>query len=261
MLRDIINGFVALFQPDNAPQEDRRRVIRLRCRYSVFIIDHKAISKGTVVDMGLQGLRLETQKKFKPETKVSLVYRGAAGQRAEVTLAELSRDREAAARTGVRCRVSWCTKDKFSKNMQTGVRYADTPARMSKSWVKTILKEIGFDEDSIFQRRKIIRVVSQIPTKVEVGSKKKVSGRTVNLGAGGALLQAPEGIAEGSTVRLTIGPYKKFKLLEISGTVCTSRFDVPTSSHLHGVRFTAPTEQELDLLGQYVIDLLKEQTA
>lgn len=259
MLRDIISGFVSLFTPTEVPQEDRRRVIRLRCRYSVYCIEGEKVNKATVIDMGLQGLRLETPEKYKTGSKVSLVYRGAAGQRAEVSMSEITKDVAAAYEKGVLCDVSWCDKDRYSKVIQTGVTYSDTPRRMSKSWVKTILKEIGFDEETIFQRRKIIRVTSAIPCRVEYG-KKSIPGRAVNLGAGGALVQTNEGVNEETLVKINIGPYKSHKQLRLSGMVRTRRFDVPTNTHLQGIRFEAPSSDEADLLGRYVIDLLKEQT-
>lgn len=259
MLKDIISGFVSLFQPDKANHEDRRRVIRLRCRYSVYCIDLKEITTATVIDMGLQGLRLETNKQLKPGIRVSLVYRGAAGQRPVVSLAKIEQDRQAAIDSGVRCKVTWSHYDKFSKVMQSGVTYADTPERMSNSWVKKILREIGFDEASIFQRRKIVRVVSSIGCRVRMGSG-GMPGRVVNMGAGGALLQAEEAITEGSTVFLNIGPYKKLEPLEVSGCVVTARFDAATSSWLHGCRFVGMNSAQTELLGRYVVTLLKEQT-
>ncbi|MCA9792279.1 MAG: PilZ domain-containing protein [Candidatus Eremiobacteraeota bacterium] len=260
MLKDIISGFVSLFKPSADLTEDRRRVIRLRCRFAVYCIDLKEINTATVIDMGLQGLRLECSKDLKPGTRVSLVYRGAVGERPKVSVAQLENDRQAAIESGVRCKVNWVKKTKYSKRCQIGVTYADSPERMSRSWVKKILKEIGFDEDSIFQRRKIVRVLSSIPCLVKV-ERGNLRGRVINMGAGGTLYQGDEGLNEGEFVGLNIGPYKDFEHFSCRGEVVTARYDPATNSWLCGIRFRTLDTKQVDLLGKYVVNLLKDQTA
>lgn len=260
MLKDIIGGFVALFRVSgNDSTEDRRKVIRLRCRFAVYCIDLKEITPATVVDMGLQGLRLECAKGLKKEARVSLVYRGAVGERGAVSLAQLEQNRQAAIESGVRCKVSWSRKEKHLKTYQVGLTYADSPERMSRSWVKRILKEIGLDEKSIFQRRKIVRVISCIPCRIGRHANTQ-RGRVVNMGAGGALLQTEEPFEKGSLLELDIGPYGDYPHLVCWGEVKTKRYDPTTTSFLQGVKFRELDEEQLDLLGRYVVSLLKEQT-
>lgn len=261
MIKDIISGFVSLFRPTNdADLEDRRQVIRLRCRFNVYVIDLKDISTGTVLDMGLRGLRLECKKPVKKGMRLSLVYRGAVGQKPKVTLAQLEADRQAAIESGVRCKVIWTNKNRASRLTQVGVSYADTPERMSQSWIKRILKEIGFDEGAIFQRRNVIRVVSAIPCSVNSGHN-NWRGRAVNMGAGGILYQDNKQIPEGTVIKIQVGPYNKLEPLEAAGEIVTKRYDAISDTWLHGVKFRAMDEDQVDLLGRYVVTLLKEHTA
>lgn len=258
MLRDIIDGFVSLFQPDG-PQEDRRKVIRLRCRFDIFLLTDKEVTAATVVDMGLQGLRVECREYFKTGTQVSLIYRGAIGEQPAVSRVHLERDIEGAFSQGVLCEVSWSQKDKFTKVSTIGVTYNDSPKRMGKSWVKKILREIGFDEDTIFQRRKIVRVISSIPCKL-TADKSTWRGRVINMGAGGALFQGDYKIQVGQVVKVSIGPYKKkLKNLEVRGQIVTQRYEQSTNGWLHGVRFMGMSKAQVALLGKYVVGLLKEQ--
>ncbi|MBI3925404.1 MAG: PilZ domain-containing protein [Armatimonadetes bacterium] len=258
MLKDIISGFVSLFKQDSV--EERRKVIRLRCRYTVFCILGSDIWQATVVDMGLQGLRLQMERKLSKGTMVSLVYRNAAGGTPVVKKADLIADPDLAAQRGVRCQVNWVNQDRYSKTVEVGVTYADAPDRMSRSWVKKILREIGFDESTIFQRRKIIRVVSSIPCQIRVqegASQGTIAGRALNMGAGGTLVQTDDSIKNKTGVLLLLGPYEKFPELKAAGTVVTTRFDAPTRSWLHGVRFENLSSSQVDLLGKYVVSLLK----
>lgn len=257
MLRDIIAGFVSLFQPDG-PQEDRRKVIRLRCRFDVFCVTADEVAAATVIDMGLQGLRVECREHYKAGTQIALIYRGAIGERPAANRAQLERDPKAAFSTGVLCEVSWAQRDKFTKVSTLGLTYNDSPKRMKKSWVKKILREIGFDEDTIFQRRKIVRVISSIPCKL-TADKSNWRGRSINMGAGGTLFQGDHPIQVGQVVKVKIGPYKKLKNLEVRGQVVTQRYEQSTDGWLHGVRFVGMNSDEVNLLGKYVVSLLKEQ--
>jgi PilZ domain len=259
MLKDIIAGFVSLFQPE-AAKEDRRKIIRLRCRFEIFIVTLEEVYPATVIDMGLKGLRVKSQEPLKVGTQVSLVYRGGTGEHPETTRANLERDKSAAFDKGVLCDVAWSTKDKYAKACTLGVTYNDTPRRMGKSWIKKILREIGFDEDTIFQRRKIVRVISSIPCTLTSG-RTDWRGRVINMGAGGALFQGDHQMNVGQTVSVVIGPYKKYKALQVRGEVMTERYEQSTNGWLHGIRFVAMESEQTTLLGKYVVSLLKEQIA
>ncbi len=254
MLQDIISGFVSLFQ-ENAPDEDRRKVIRLRCRYSVYMIYKKQVLTCTAVDMGLQGIRLDMREKVKPGTRVALLYRGAVGQKPVLKLADVTRDLEDSIQNGVRCAVLWCQQNRYSKKIQAGLRYADSPERMSKSWVKKILREIGFDEETIFQRRKIIRVAASLPYEARSGET-RLKGVVINLGAGGALIQSEQVLPD--ILELAIGPYKNNDTLCIRGRVVTRRHEPHSNIWLNGIRFGSPSQEEVELLGKYVVGLLKD---
>ena len=257
MLRDIIAGFVSLFQPENI-KDDRREVIRLRCRFEVFCLSEKEVVPATVTDMGLQGLRLNCAAYFKPGTAVSLLYRGAVGERLTLNQETVERDIDGYFSKGVQCKISWSKKEKYSKGSMLGVTYNDSSKRMSKSWVKKILKEIGFDQDSIFQRRKILRVISSIPCKLTT-DRETWRGRAINMGAGGALFQGDHEIGLGKTLTVHIGPYKKLKNLQLRGEIMTERYEQLSNGWLQGIRFTSLTSDQTDLLGKYVVSLLKEQ--
>ncbi len=260
MLNDILQGFVAYFKDDYDGLEDRRQVIRLRCRYSVYIIYRKKPLEATVVDMGVKGLRLDILHRLKPDSQVAVLYRAAVRQKPVISAEDIEKDYQAAvADHGVVCRVAWCRRDPYSGQIQTGIEFDDTPERMAKSWVKTILKETGFDRDSIHQKRKNVRVPASIKYECDTISQGLARGTVLNLGAGGALLQAEQELPDG--VNLIIGPYKDLDKLYVSGKVVSRRQDSAGQHFLHGVQFFDTSNTATELLGSYVRILLEESQA
>lgn len=253
MLKGFLSGIVSLFRAE-LPHDERRKVIRARCRYAVYCVDVKEVSQAKVTDMGTLGLRMRGSKKYREGDFVRLVYRGVAGQR----LSSVSWERLQHVEDAVRCRVTWSRKKRHSKIVETGLVYDDTDDNFEKGWVKMILRELGFGPNTL-QRRGKIRVKSWLPAEAR-GTELKIQGHVIDLGVGGAQFQCAEQIKEGTEIRLSLGPHKRKAPLKLRGQVVSQTFDVPSNTCRHGVRWLDVGGEELKLLGRYVVDLLKESS-
>ena len=129
--KQLLEGALAFFQV-RAPSktEERRRLIRLRCDYTVQCVVEQQQFEAHIIDMGLNGMRLRMNHKLKPGSNV-FVYHPTRSERIENEY--------------VLCLVRWSRKRRESEELETGLQYADTPGNMRRSWVKFLLKELGFD--------------------------------------------------------------------------------------------------------------------
>lgn len=239
MLKEILDGLKTLVGGRGGDTDEKRRLIRLKCRYPVTCSLEKRAFLATVVDMGLQGMRLEFPERVKAGQEIHVTYNSDAPTFTVDT---------------VRCRAAWCRKGRAGK-IEVGVRYEETPANLEHSWVKVILRELGFDEKSIFQRRRQRRAVAMLPAHVDRGTG-RVAARVLNLGVGGALLQAEDFLDKGQRLTLEIGPALGLPILVARAEVVNCRYEPQSRSWFAGLRFRDLGGRQLDLLSRYLVNLL-----
>lgn len=243
MLDDILGGLRSLVQGrGGGTPDEKRRLIRLKCRYKVTLTTEKRGFTGTVTDMGVQGMRLQVTEKVKPGSHLHVTFPAHSDSFKVDT---------------VRCLVAWCRKSR-SGALEAGVRYDDEKNNLEKSWVKFILRELGFDEKSIFQRRKTLRAVAMLPATVSRVGQSPLSGRILNLGVGGALLQSDDRLQSGQDLTLDIGPAEGLPLLSVPGHIVSDRYETESRTWFHGVRFRSMDDSRLQQLTRYIVSLLKQ---
>ena len=244
--KQLLEGALAFFQVRaTSKSEERRRLIRLRCDYKVQCVVEQQQFEAHILDMGLNGMRLRMAHRLKPGSNV-FVYHPSRSERVENEY--------------VLCLVRWSRKRRDSEELETGLQYADTPGNMRRSWVKFLLKELGFDERAIYTRRKSIRAASSMPgllTTVDGG--REVEGTVLNLGAGGALLESASTFAPASKVKLRVGPLGPLRMLWLPGIVVHSKQPQSEGPHLTSIRFEDLKAGQVRQLGQYVLNLLKSE--
>lgn len=246
-LKELLDGVVAFFQVRGTSKADeRRRLIRLRCDYQVqCVVDQEQFS-ARVIDMGLNGMRLRLDHKLKPGSTI-FVYHPSRPDKVENEY--------------VLCLVRWCRKTHNGEDMEAGLQYADTPGNMRRSWVKFLLKELGFDERAIYTRRKSIRAEARLQGVLLAEDGRESEGTVLNLGAGGALFEAAAGWSSGTRVRLRVGPYGRLRALELPGVVLHAKRSDDSAPFLLSIRFVDLKSSQVRGLGQYVLQLLKAATA
>ncbi len=150
------------------PLEERRTVARLDCEVQVVLLLKGDRALGARVhDISLFGMGLDLAEELPRGTPVRLL------------LAHDDSMEE------VGCRVAGCTPHGGVWNCR--LVYHQDPESLSRSWVCTLLRELGYDLDHLHQRRAFIRVKTDLPVSIE-GPEGVVVGRVVDLGVGGALV-------------------------------------------------------------------------
>ena len=242
MLKDILAGLKTLtLGRDRTATGERRRLVRLKCRYRVTCEMDRSAFRAVVVDMSVQGLRLEIPERLKRGQVVHVTY---AGDPAFIM-------------GPVRCVVNW-TRRSPQGHLEAGLRYEDLESNLARSWVKLILRELGFDAVNIFQRRKARRVVAMLNVQLRLSGRTELNARVLNLGVGGALLQTLDPLERGQVLTMDLGPVKGLPLLSVSAEVLTCRYEPRNQFWFCGVRFRGLADRQLDLLSRYLIHLLKD---
>jgi len=244
-LKELLEGALAFFQVRATSKgEERRRLIRLRCAYKVQCVVDQQQFEGQIMDMGLNGMRLRVEQRLKPGGNI-FVFHPTSHNQVENEY--------------VLCLVRWSRKRRDSEDFETGLQYADTPGNMRRSWVKFLLKELGFDERAIYTRRKSIRAESSLPALMVAPDGCELEGTVLNLGAGGALFESDTAFAAHTRVNLKVGPLGNLKPIWLPGVVLHSKQAEEMEPYMTSIRFEELKARQVRSLGQYVLQLLKSE--
>lgn len=245
MLGRLIEGMRALVagQDETGTFEERRQRLRLRCYYPVVIRAEGAEFRSVVTDLGPAGLRVKFVQPLKEGAKVTITFEGSHPEYDRST---------------VHCQAVWCRTRKFSGDRVAGFAYDEPPEELNRSWVRFVLDTLGFrDGGAEPQRRRWIRAEWALPGLLEA---EEFSGqvRVVNLGVGGALLQSDEELTDGQPAVVSIGPWEELPVLRLEGQLVGNREDPLLSVQLHRLEFTSLPPGKLELLGVYILKVLRE---
>ena len=226
--------------------DERRHLVRMRCHYDV---QYRLVSRdsgrkqhpGTIVDMSLGGMKLRCFQAPKVGDTVEVTYSVPTTDIQESTIP---------------CKVEWVRHRERDFVAFVGLAYDASKDVMKKSWVKMLLKQLGFQSDKVFQRRKFVRAECIIPTKAVYQRVETLDGRLYNLGAAGALLEARRALPEGEFVELQVGPFEDLPRLDVTGTVV--QVNKQHANYLLGVEFGVLSERATTRLGEYIRHLLTE---
>lgn len=242
MLRKLLQGLRSLRKGDQDPDwqyDERRDLVRMRCHYDVEYRFRDKRHKGQIVDMSLGGMKLRC---FQPPT---------VGETVEVTYKVPAVD---AQNQTVPCKVQWVRARERDFVQFVGLAYDAPDDVLRRSWVKMVLKQLGFQPDKIFQRRRYVRAECIVPVRVVYQRVKTFDGRLYNLGVKGALVEGQTPLGVGELLELQIGPFEDLPFFSIMGTVAQQTHHHKTV--LTGVEFTEVGERNADCLGQYLRHLL-----
>lgn len=250
MLRSLFQNLLGLVTPkaeEHLSAEERRSLIRLRCRIPVTVASESEVHQAVVTDLGVKGLQVKVATRLRPDDAIQVSHAAAPAEFEHATL---------------RCRVKWSRKRRMDRENLVGVVFEEPPEVVENSWVRYVLNALGLDAEHVFQRRSHIRVPASIMADIYSLDRHRLdSGQVVNLGVGGALLQTPERLQEGLDVLVELGPYARLPVLGVRGRVLRSRGDSDLRAFLHCLQFCDPGPDEMSALGDYVIYLLKEASA
>ena len=238
MQKDLIEGLRTLRRGE--PKDgyrDVREVFRIRCHYEVEFGASEHRNHGQIVDIGLGGMKLRCAHPPEVGESVNVSYPTVGDQ---------------VANQSVPCRVEWVRGREKDSAQFVGLTYDASNELLGCSWVKVLLKELGFRPDLTFQRRRFLRAEGFIPVCVTDCSGTQHDGQLCNLGVQGALVENPLPYPLGSELTLEIGPLENLQPLKVTGTVTQTS----SQSDLLSISFTQLTRESTDTLGSYLRHLL-----
>jgi c-di-GMP-binding flagellar brake protein YcgR len=242
---DGLKGLIDSKAPEDWSFTERRQVIRLECRYEIEVraANDKRPSPGLIVDLGLNGMKLQTPQPLK------------AGDAIEIRF--LDTDRSASSDT-VGCEVLWTKARPRDKQHYAGLVYRGNAVARGSGWPGRLLEQLGFHGEKIHQRRKFVRTQCAVPAEIVLGHNAVLSARLNNLGVGGALIEATWPLSqaeESEALELRIGPFEGLNRLTLRASPTRSRAE--GGRHWHGVEFGPLDAVQMRGLARYLFHLLR----
>lgn len=250
MLDGLIQSLASAFR--TYPTQERRRSVRLPCRYAVYCLGRKKAIEAMVADIGPGGLRLELVQKLSKGQKFDLVYRGVPGGK----LTRLPFRKLQEVKNKVSCKVLWCMK--LTDSYEAGLVFQPSSGVLDDTWIKPVLDKMGYEKGAFDQKRVLIRAKAHLNADLKIDGE-SVRGLMVNVGLGGALFQSSKHLGAGHDVELLVNSHPKLSNLRIKGKILSHSFDVVSNSGMHNLQFEGLDDQTLKLLTSYVTHLLKTE--
>jgi c-di-GMP-binding flagellar brake protein YcgR len=242
MLRKLLQGLRGLRKGNQDPDwqyDERRDLVRMRCHYEVQYKYGSKKHQGLIVDMSLGGMKLRC---FQPP------------QIGEIVEVSYNVPAVNIQNQMVPCKVQWVRARERDFVQFVGLAYDASDEVLSKSWVKMLLKQLGFRPDKIFQRRKYVRAECFVPVRVVYQRVNIFEGRLYNLGVKGALVEGQTELPPGEFVELQIGPFEELPYFTVTGTVAQQQRQ--HKNVMLGVHFDEMSDRATDCLGRYLRHLL-----
>ena len=242
MLRKLLQGLKGFRKGDEDPDweyDERRDLVRIRCHYDVSYKFGEKKHQGQIVDMSLGGMKLRCFQPPKLGDTVEVSYSIPAVDIQNQT---------------VSCKVQWVRSRERDFVQFVGLAYDASDDVLKNSWVKMVLKQLGFRPDKIFQRRKYVRAECFVPVRVVFQRVNVFEGRLYNLGIQGALVEGQNKLDVGELVELQIGPFEDLPNFHVIGEVAQQQKQ--HNNILLGVKFSELSPEATKNLGLYLRHLL-----
>ncbi len=239
--RSVIGCLKSLVLGSGVDLAQKRNSARLACNIPVLCHFEDSSVPAHVIDLGLHGMRIVGRGKVKFELGniLAVSYRGESRVKVGKVVAK----------------VVWVNSK--SDKWELGVEYVGGEEGV-RSWVDHLLDAFGFSEESVFERRKFIRVQAGLPGVLVMRSGETLQGMVLNLGLQGALLDISRAIPLGVPLTVRLGPEKKLEQLKLAAKVRHCRPSAHQGKWQNGVVFTELDPDKTRLLGEYIIYLIRE---
>lgn len=251
MINDIIQGIAKAVR--SYPIEERREHIRRVCRYAVYVLVGKKAHEAIVLDVGPNGLRIQTVNKYRAGQKLTLVFRGVPGGK----LTRLPRQKLQEVKNKLPCKVVWHWR--LGDAYEAGLRFDVEEEELKSTWVHTVLEKLNSEVGPFDERRKATRAKAHLNSVMSNSEGISIQGVLTNVSLGGALFQANKHMAPGTRVTLSVRSHPKLPSLRVDGDILHHEFDVVSNSSVHCIRFSAMHAQTAEELKRYVTYLLRTQ--
>ena len=240
MIKDLVKGFLSLVQRPSEEWDyaERRKLTRMRCHYKCQLELEGKKLEGIIGDMGVGGLRLKVFHALKKGQKL-LVH------------SPFNEVSEASA--PVEAQVLWTHQPDRNFATYAGLKYVSDPKTMAKTWVRSVMKQLGFRPESILSKRRWVRAECYLPGTLRRADNSRQEIRVQNLGVGGVLFEY-RGVLQLGEQAVRLGPHESLPPLDVQGILVKAR---PQGKHyLYGLEFGELKPAQLRLLTVYLKTLL-----
>lgn len=245
MLKELLKGIKSLVIGGELPTPEESRIApRVLCQYRANLRHQQQEHKTSVIDVGATGMRLEDVPEMKKGDIVQLSYPLSN---------ELQED------TALKMEVMWCRTRPHDGIRLAGVRYKDKPEDLQKTWVWTLLEELGLAGDVSFQKRRHVRLATALKAELRdlTSGRFLTQGKVNNLSVGGALIEGREQMKKGARILALVGPHLNYPTLSIHAKVLASRPADEDKVYLHSIQFIDVSKKQLKTLERLVLNMLR----
>lgn len=228
-----------LFQgPDRSASRERRKLKRVACHQRFQATRGELSFPVTVMDVGFGGFKVCSEE--------------APGERGDLLhLRRLSTDFRrhltGAYTTGLMVRVAWVKKTE--DGFEAGLHLPQAPGSMRISWFRELLKEMGFDEKTVFTQRNNRRHRCRLPSELALKGSPDMEGMLLDLSSGGCLFGGVRAATMGSEGLLSARWGSKELKVEVTVVGVRSNTHDEGPRWLHSLKFrgelSKPQEQVL----------------
>jgi hypothetical protein len=201
LLNKLLKGFREFAFEDTASVTERRRCARLTCDYEVSLKSSAGPMNATILDLSPAGIALLAPRKLSRNTPVevqspaNLIHSGS-----------------------LRCNVRYCRTSREQFRIGLEMRGDLLP-----SWLNPALRELGFSNFHLEQKRRFVRAQTALPIEVRNWRGDFENSTLLDLSRGGAMLRSQQSWEVGEVLRLILGPIGFLPVLFLRAVVLNQR--------------------------------------
>lgn len=186
-----------------------------------------------VVDMGLEGLRLEMPQKVDRGQLIALRYEGPT------TCYDYDT---------VQARIVWARPQPNGTSVLAGVAYINPSPYLERSFIRHLLRVFDLDKLSIHDRRRDVRMPVSLQATLDV-TELREDAFIRDIGLGGALVECKSDLPLGTDICIGLTTADGEPVTFDANIVRKSRTNF-NEAWLIGVRFTGPSDENSDHVGR-----------
>jgi len=228
---------------------EKRSVPRVNCLIeATFDLGNDVSFEGSVTVLEITGMRTILPRKLNPGQRVAVSVKSFTGVLVE---RPYHIDR-------VHVQVVWCRKRKGLPQFNAGMKIVEDQETVKDSWVHFVLERFGLASRAEMQKRRDVRVTSDLPVKCYFRRNSFSPGVAYDISLGGTKMNLKIDPGMGTEVELHIGPYRSLPLLKCQGKIVRSTYNIGRQEFVEGVEFKNLDSKQMKLIGRYIMAFLQD---
>jgi hypothetical protein len=228
---------------------EKRSVPRVNCLIeATFELENSVAFEGSVTVLEVTGMRCILPRKLAPGQRLTVSVRSFTGVLVDRPY-QIDK---------VNIEVVWCRKRKGLPQFNAGMRITDDQERVKDSWVHFVLERFGLASRAEMQKRRDVRVTSDLPVKCYFRRNSFSPGVAYDISLGGLKMNLKIDPGLGTEVELHIGAYRNLPVLKCHGKIVRSAYNIGRQEFVEGVEFKNLESKQMKLIGKYIMAFLQD---